>query len=63
MAYHIWKFLVSNPAFYIFLYSLSLHVTQMMKFCNLALSQRGWEGNTIPLAQSPSQWPNPYETK
>ena len=49
MAYHIWKFLVSKPCI---LYSLSLHAAQMMEISNLTFSQRGWQGNTIPLAWS-----------
>ena len=40
------------PCILYFLYSLSLHATQMMEISNLTFSQRGWQGNTIPLAWS-----------
>ena len=34
------------------LYSLSLQMLQMMENSNLTFSQRGWQGNTFPMAWS-----------
>ena len=58
------SFLVSNLTF---LYSLSLHVTQMMEISNLTFSQRGlareYYSFGLEYFLGPSQWPNRYETK
>ena len=41
MAYHIWKFIASNPVLYCIIQSLSFHVAQLMEISNLTFSQKG----------------------